>query len=280
VFGTEGFSLLARQVLRERASALIAEACAWCVGMSDRPYYVYRDFRLVDSGTTLGERAAGGLPLGSEESGRLELGSARPGSFSDALNALTADGTVYADRFDREVVAPFVRQTCVLAAERVRERRPEAWARLVDELAEDPSDLDAVVRAGDWEGPIGLDADVLVLSALGDTPLMDVEAEGLPLSLVRAAEEEVRRAAPPVAAEPAAAEQDELVGALFLARSAVEAAQLPLPVPPSHSSDLLDLLLGQELEPAEILQLLPSLPVQQDTIESLTPTLERLAGDG
>jgi hypothetical protein len=109
---------------------------------------------------------------------------------------------------------------------------------------------------------------------------MDVEAEGLPLSLVRAAEEEVRRAAPPVAAEPAAAEQDELVGALFLARSAVEAAQLPLPVPPSHSSDLLDLLLGQELEPAEILQLLPSLPVQQDTIESLTPTLERLAGDG
>jgi hypothetical protein len=51
-------------------------------------------------------------------------------------------------------------------------------------------------------------------------------------------------------------------------------------VPPSHSNDLLDLLLAQELEPAEILRLLPSLPVQQDTIESLTPTLERLTSDG
>lgn len=277
--GIEGFGLLARQVLRERAAALIAEACAWSVGMSDRPYYIYRDFRLVDSGTTLGERAAGGMPLGSEESGRLELGSARPGSFSDALNALTADGTVYADRFDRDVVAPFVRQTCVLAAERVRERRPQAWARLVDELGEDPADLDAVVRAGDWEGPVGMDADVLVLSALGDVPLVEVEAEGLPLSLVRAAEHEVRRAAPAAATEPGETEQ-ELAGALFLARSAVEGAKLPLPVPPAHGSDLLDVLLAEELEPAEILRLLPSLPVQQDTIESLTPTLERLVGDG
>jgi hypothetical protein len=266
-------------VLRERASALIAEACAWCVGMSDRPYYIYRDFRLVDSGTTLGERAAGGMPLGSEESGRLELGSARPGSFSDALNALTADGTLYADRFDREVVAPFVRETCVLAAERARERRPESWARLVDELAENPDDLDAVVRAGDWDGPVGIDADVLLQSALGDVPLVEVEAEGLPLSLVRAAEAEVRRGAPTVAEEPAASEE-ELAGALFLARSAVESAEFPLPVPPSHSNDLLDLLLAQELEPAEILRLLPSLPVQQDTIESLTPTLERLTSDG
>lgn len=278
MFGVEEFSLLARQVLRERASALIAEACAWCVGMSDRPYYIYRDFRLVDSGTTLGERATSGMPLGSEESGRLELGSARPGSFSDALNALTADGTLYADRFDREVVAPFVRETCVHAAERARERRPESWARLVDELAENPDDLDAVVRAGDWEGPVGMDADVLLQSALGDVSLVEVEAEGLPLSLVRAAEDEVRRAAPTVDAEPPAASEEELAGALFLARSAVEGAELPLPVPPSHSSDLLDLLLGQELEPAEILRLLPSLPVQQDTIESLTPTLERLTG--
>ena len=279
MFGVEEFSLLARQVLRERASALIAEACAWCVGMSDRPYYIYRDFRLVDSGTTLGERAAGGMPLGSEESGRLELGSARPGSFSDALNALTADGTLYADRFDREVVAPFVRETCVLAAERARERRPESWTRLVDELAENPDDLDAVVRAGDWDGPVGIDADVLLQSALGDVPLVEVEAEGLPLSLVRAAEAEVRRGAPTVAEEPAASEE-ELAGALFLARSAVESAEFPLPVPPSHSNDLLDLLLAQELEPAEILRLLPSLPVQQDTIESLTPTLERLTSDG
>lgn len=283
MFDVQGFSLLARQLLRERASALIAEACAWTVGMSDRPYFVRKDFRLVDSGTTLGERAAGGLPLGSEESGRLELGSARPGSFSDALNALTSDGTVYADRFDREVVTPFVRETCVLAAERAKERRPQAWARLVEELAEDPADLEAVVRAGDWEGPVGLDADVLVLSALGDVPLVEVEAEGLPLSLVRAAEDETRRAAPTLAAESGAesgADEDELAGALFLARSAIENAGLPLPVPPSRGSDLLDVLFVQELEPVEILRLLPSLPVQQDTIESLTPTLERLAGDG
>jgi hypothetical protein len=280
VFGVDGFSLLARQLLRERASALIAEACAWVVGMSDRPYFVYRDFRLVNSGTTLGERAAGGLPLGSEESGRLELGSAAPGSFSDALNAVTEDGTLYADRFDRDVVAPFVRETCVLAAERARERRPEAWAQLIEELGENPDDLDAVVRAGDWEDPVGMDADVLLMSALGNVPLVEAEAEGLPLSLVRAAEDEVRRAAPSVADEPAAVQEDELAGALFLARSAVDGAQLPLPVPPSRSGDLLDLLLSQDLSPTEILRVLPSLPVQQDTIESLTPTLERLTGDG
>jgi hypothetical protein len=279
VFGVVEFSLLARRELRERASALIAEACAWAVGMSDRPYYVYRDFRLVDSGTTLGERAAGGLPLGSEESGRLELGSAAPGTFPDALNALTPDGTLYADRFDREVVAPFVRETCVLAAQRARERRPEAWARLADELAEDPADLEAVVRAGDWEAPVGMDADVLVLSALGSVPLVEVEAEGLPLSLVRAAEDELRRAAPTEATGPSANDEDELAGALYLARSAVESAEMPLPVPPSHGNDLLDLLLDQELEPAEILRLLPALPVQQDTIESLTPMLERLSGN-
>jgi hypothetical protein len=278
VYDVHGFSLLARQLLRERAGDLIAEACAWSVGMSDRQHYVRKDFRLVASGTTLGEGAAGGLPLGSEESGRLELGSAQPGSFSDALNALTPDGAVYADRFDHEVVAPFVRQTCVLAAERARERRPEAWARLAEELAEDPANLEAVVRAGDWEGPVGMDADVLVLSALGHVPLVEVETEGLPLSLVRAAEEEVRRAAPAVVAEPAQVDEEDFAGALFLARSAVESADLPLPVPPAHGSDLLDVLFEQELEPAEILRVLPSLPVQQDTIESLTPTLERLSG--
>jgi hypothetical protein len=278
VYDVHGFSLLARQLLRERAGDLIAEACAWSVGMSDRPHYIRKDFRLVDGGATLGERAAGGLPLGSEESGRLELASAPPGSFSDALNAVTENGTLYADRFDQEVVTPFVRQTCVLAAEQARERQPDAWARLVEELGEDPADLEAVVRAGDWEGPLGMDADVLILSALGDVPLVEVEAEGLPLSLVRAAEDEVRRAAPTVAAEPAPVDEEDLAGALFLAQSAVESADLPLPVPPSHGSDLLDVLLREELEPAEILRLLPSLPVQQDTIESLTPTLERLSG--
>ena len=165
------------------------------------------------------------------------------------MNALTPDGTLYADRFDREVVAPFVRETCVLAAQRARERRPEAWARLADELAEDPADLEAVVRAGDWEAPVGMDADVLVLSALGSVPLVEVEAEGLPLSLVGAAEDELRRAAPTEATGPSANDEEELAGALYLARSAVESAEMPLPVPPSHGNDLLDLLLDQELEP-------------------------------
>ena len=79
------------------------------------------------------------------------------------------------------------------AAERARSTRPEAWAELADDVGEDPDDLAEVVRGGGWEAPLRIDAEHLVLAALGDVPLIEVEAEGLPLSLVRAAEAVARR---------------------------------------------------------------------------------------
>ena len=86
-----------------------------------------------------------------------------------------------------------MRETCVRAAERARSagpRRgrssPTTWGRTAADLAE-------VVRGGGWEAPLRIDAEHLVLAALGAVPLIEVEAEGLPLSLVRAAEAVTRR---------------------------------------------------------------------------------------
>ena len=143
-------ALLSREVLRERAPALIAEACAWAVGLSDQPHHQRIRGRVVPSGLTIGVRASHGQPLSGEEDGRLELGDARPGSFQDALNAVGADGVLYAERFDREVIDPFVLDTCVRAAERARQTRGAEWAELLDELGEDGSDLAEVVRVGEW----------------------------------------------------------------------------------------------------------------------------------
>src|SRR4029450_2901391 len=112
--------LLTREVLRERSAELIAETCAWAVGMSDQPHYLRTAGRIVATGTTVGARAAKELPLGDEEDGRLDLGDARPGSFQDALNAIGADGVLHAHRFDEEVLHPFVHETCVRAAARAR----------------------------------------------------------------------------------------------------------------------------------------------------------------
>src|SRR5919202_6917827 len=126
MFEADLMAVLGRRLLRERAATLVAEACAWAVGLSDQPWYRFRSGRVVPGGGTLGARAEAGLPLSGDDAGRLELGDARPGSFQDALNALTADGTVHADRFDDEVIAPFVLETCVLAAERARRTRPGA----------------------------------------------------------------------------------------------------------------------------------------------------------
>src|SRR5919202_3178122 len=214
-------ALLTREVLRERAGALIAEACAWAVGLSDQPHHARLRGRIVPTGLTIGARAAIGQPLSGEEDGRLELGDARPGSFQDALNAVTPDGSLIAEHFDREVIEPFVLDTCVRAAERARDTRRSAWAELLDELGEDGSDLAEVVRVGEWETPLRIDAEHLVLAALGAVPLVEVEAEGLPLSLVRAAEAVTRAAAPQPAAAPGAATPDELAGALFLAQAAL-----------------------------------------------------------
>jgi hypothetical protein len=272
-FEPDWFGLLGREVLRERAPALIAEACAWSVGLSDRPHHLRRRGRLVATGTTIGDRAATGQALSGEEDGRIELGDARPGSFQDALNAVDADGTVFADRFDREVIEPFVRETCVLAAERARRTRPGRWAELLDDLGEDPADVDlaGVVRAGEWEEPLHAEAEHLVLAALGRTPLLEVESEGLPLSLVRAAEATARAAAE---AAPSAPQPDEgLSGALFLALAAVREAGLPTPVPPEDADRLLTALVEQGLEPDEVTGVLPHLPVAPGTAEAVAAQL-------
>jgi hypothetical protein len=273
VFDVDWMGLLTREVLRERAADLIAEACAWSVGMSDQPHHLRSGGRVVATGLTLGERAAHGLPLSGEEDGRLDLGDARPGSFQDALNSVDGRGVVQADRFDTDVLHPFVHATCLAAAERARSTRPDAWAELADDVGEEPADLDDVVRAGGWEGPLRIDAEHLVLAALRDVPLIEVEAEGLPLSLVRAAEAVTRAAVPP---EPEPVD-DDLAGSLFLARAAVAATGAPPPLAPDVAGALLDQLLAHGLEPEDLPAVLPQLPVQPAAVDAVL-TLLRAAG--
>ena len=267
-------SLLTREVLRERTAELIAEACAWSVGMSDQPYLVRRAGRLVDSGQTLGMRAEAGHQLSGDEDGRLELADGRPGSFRDALNALAPGGGLHAERLEEQVIVPSVFETCTRAAERARRTYRAAWFELLDDLGEDEDDLPSIVRTAEWEAPLRTVAEQLVLAALSDVPLVEVEAEGLPLSLVRAAEEVARGAAvaqAPEHAEPAV----ELAGAQFLAEVAITDAGLPVPVPPAHAADLLSALLAQGLETDEVLAVLPGLPVQPDTAERVAALTER-----
>lgn len=267
----DAVGLRARELLVERTASLIAETCAWAVGLSDTAHHELRHGRVVATGTTLGQRAEADLPLTDEQRDRLDLEDARPGSLQDALNALTADGGVHADRFEEQVLIPFVVETCVLAAVQVRERNPDGWAELLDELGEDGTDLEAVVRAAEWESPLRITAEHLALAALGHADLVAVEAEGLPLSLVRAAEDELRRAVGEAPAAPAA--DEELAGALFLAQAALDAAGLALPVPPADAAALLDVLQAEGLEPHEVLSLLPHLPVLQDTADAVADQL-------
>jgi hypothetical protein len=271
VFDVDWMGLLCRTVLRERTADLIAEACAWTVGLSDRPHHLRRRGRLVETGGTVGDRAASGLMLSGDEDGRLDLGDPRPGSFADALNAVGADGVVYADRFDREVVEPFALATCVRAAERARDTRPAPWRELLDDLGEDGTDLPAVVRAGEWEVPLRIDAEHLVLAALGDVPLLQVEAEGLPLSLVRRAEALTREAAPPPEADPD--EDLSASGAVFLARAALDAAGPDRPGTPADADRLLALLLAEGIEPDEVADVLPHLALAPGTADAVLALL-------
>ena len=273
MFDVDWMGMLTREVLRERLPALVAEACAWSVGLSDQPHHLRHRGRLVATGTTIGVRAANGQPLSGDEEGRLELGDARPGSFADVLNAATPDGGTYADRLDRDVLDPFVLQTCVLAAERARDTRRRAWAELLDELGEDGADLAGVVRAGDWETPLRIEAEHLLLAALGAAPLAEVEAEGLPLSVVRAAEAAARGAVP----QPV--EHVEDPGALFLAEAVLDASGLPRPVPPDDAGRLLDLLLEEGLEPEEIPALLGRLPVEPATAVQMAAMIAAAGGE-
>ena len=275
MFDVDWMGQLTRDVLRERLPALIAETCAWSVGLSDRPHHERRRGRLVSTGTTIGDRAAREQPLSGEEDGRLDLGDARPGSFRDALNTLDASGVVHADRFDREVLEPFVLATCVLAAERARATRPAEWAELLDDLGEDGHDLASVVRTGEWEAPLRTEAEHLVLAALADVPLLAVEAEGLPLSLVRAAEALARNAAPPSPPDPVG-DDPAASGAVFLARAAVSAEALDEPVTPRDADRLLSALLAEGLEPDELADVLPHLPLAPGTAEAVL----RLLGSG
>ena len=263
VFDVDWFGLLTREVLRERTPALIAEACAWSVGLSDGPHLARRAGRLVPTGQTLGERAARGLPLAAEEEVRLDLADAVPGSFGDVLGALGAHGATHAERFDPEVLAPFVHDTCLAAAARAADLRPADWAELADDVGEDPRDPAAVVRSGGWEAPLRTDAEHLVLAALAAQPLIEVEAEGLPLSLVRAAEAVTREAAP---GEPDDAEED-LAAVLFLAEAALRTAELSQPVPPADASGLLTALRAEGLDDDEVRAALPRLPVDPATAD-------------
>jgi hypothetical protein len=276
VFDVDWMGLLTREVLRERGAELIAETCAWAVGMSDQPHYLRTGGRIVATGTTVGERAAKDLPLGDEEDGRLDLGDARPGSVQDALNAVGADGVLQAHRFDEEVLHPFVHETCVRAAERARRTRPAAWAELAEDVGEDDGDLADVVRGGGWEAPLRIEAEHLVLAALGHVPLIEVEAEGLPLSLVRAAEAATRGA---VVSPGPAIPDDDLAGSLFLAEAAVTATGAPLPVRPDAAERLLEELLAHGLEPDEVVAVLPHLPVHTETVATVVAII-RAAGIG
>ncbi|WNV73782.1 hypothetical protein [Geodermatophilus sp. DSM 44513] len=269
MFDVDWMGRLGREVLRERLPALVAETCAWSVGLSDRPHHERRRGRLTETGGTIGDRIARGQPVSGEEDGRLDLGDARPGSFRDVLNAVDAGGVLFADRFDREVLEPFVLATCVLAAERARATRPAEWAELLDDLGEDGSDLPGVVRAGEWEAALHTEAEHLVLAALADQPLLAVEAEGLPLSLVRAAEALARDAAPP---PPAPAEDPAASGAVFLARAAV--AGLDRPVPPAQADRVLAALLAEGIEPDELPAVLPHLPLAPGTADAVLTLLD------
>ena len=273
MFDVDWMGQLSRGVLRERLPAPIAEACAWSVGLSDRPHHERRRGRLGETGGTIGDRIARGQPLSGEEDGRLDLGDARPGSFRDVLNAVDADGVVYADRFDREVLEPFVLATCVLAAERARTTRRAEWAELLHDLGEDGRDLVGVVRAGEWETPLRTEAEHLVLAALADLPLLEVEAEGLPLSLVRAAEALTREAASPAPSAPVG-EDPAASGAVFLARAALSAEGLAQPVPPSAADRLLAALLVEGIEPDELPAVLPHLPLAPGTAEAVLTLLD------
>jgi hypothetical protein len=254
------------EVLAERLGALVREACAWAVGLSDQPHLQRRQGRTVGTGTTLGVRAEAGRPLAEEGCGRLDLGDAPAGSFADALNALAPGGGVWADRLEAEVVRPFVAQACLAVAERARLEHPYAWAELLDDLGEDGDDPAAVARAADWDSLLRGEAEDRLLAALGQVPLVDVEAEGLPLSVVRAAERAVSYSA--VVAPPGGqGEDDDLAGAVFLARRALQDAGLDLPAQPQDAARLYALLRECGLEPDEVVRVLDELPVTADTAE-------------
>jgi len=49
-----------------------------------------------------------------------------------------------------------------------------------------------------------------------------------------------------------------------------------VPVPPERAPALLQALLGEGIEPDEVLAVLPHLPVLQDTVEEVAAAVERM----
>lgn len=273
-FEADPIAVLARDELRSRLPALIAEACAWSVGMSDRPHYQRRHGRVTATGTTMGSRAAGGQLLSGDEDRPLELGEVRPGSFRDALGALTVEGRLYAELLEQQVIVPFVLDTCLAALRTAARTRPADLADVLDELGDEGGDPTDVVRAADWEPALRIDAEHLVVAALGDQQLADVEAEGLPLSLVRAAEHLTRDAAPSVDQDAVGHDDEHLAGALFLADAALRASPLSDPVTPTQAPALLALLRTEGLEDEEILAVLDRLPVTADAADAVAALMK------
>lgn len=273
-FEADPIAILARDELHTRLPGLVAETCAWSVGMSDRPHYRRRHGRVTATGLTLGARAAGGQPLSGEEDLPLELGEVRAGTFRDALGALTADGRLYAEVLEQQVLVPFVLETCLAALQTAARTSSDALAEVLEELGDHGSDPAEVVRAADWEPALRIEAEQLVLAALGDQQLADVEAEGLPLSLVHAAEGLTRDAAPRPADDGPTGGEEQLAGALFLADAALRAAGLPQPVTSEDASALLDALRAEGLEDDEILAVLDRLPVTADAVEAVAAMLD------
>lgn len=278
-------SVLSLEILRDQTGALIAETSAWCVGISDRPHFLRRHGRVKPSGYTLGTRAAAELPLGGEEDSLIGLGEARPGSFRDLLNALTPVGEIYADHLERDVLRPFSMRTCITAIEQARKTRPAVWADIMDDLGlegDEDVDVEELVRSGQWAVALLLEAEQLVLAALGDIALIDVELEGAPLALLRSAEAITISAVPLPEHGAAERDDDDLAGALFLADAVLRAAALTVPVAPDDAVELLALLTDEGLQPDEIVRLLPDLPVQQETIELVLKVLhdDNLGGAG
>ena len=151
------------------------------------------------------------------------------------------------------------------AAERARQTRPEAWAELAEDVGEDEGDLADVVRGGGWEAPLRIEAEHLVLAALGAVPLIEVEAEGLPLSLVRAAEAVTRAAVAEPAPPPT---DDDLAGR----RCSSPRPRWPRPgrrCRPAgrRRARLAEELLAQGLEPDEVTAVLPLLPLERGTAD-------------
>jgi hypothetical protein len=102
--------------------------------------------------------------------------------------------------------------------------------------------------------------------------LIEVEAEGLPLSLVRAAEAATRTAASTLPSPDPG--DDELAGALFLADAALRNAGVAVPVPEPQAGRLLEALLIEGLEVSEVRAVLAHLPVEAGTAAKVTALIE------